>query len=349
MAAPLDPSRRVRWGVLGAGGIAGVVGIEIAASPDSVVVAVGARDGDRAAGFARAHGIARSYGSYAELVADPDVDVVYIATTHAHHHEHALLALRAGKPVLVEKAFTLNARQANEVVAEARTRRLFCMEAMWMRFNPLVLRAVDIARSGRIGDVTAVRADLSRHFGYDPAHRLFDLAAGGGALLDLGVYPLNFVWAVLGRPDAVAAAGRLSPTGSDLVVALQLSYADGPVAQVLTSAAGGSPDAGLILGTAGWVRLEPRIHRPRSITVSTAEGDEQIHGGQEGSGYAPQVAEVERCLRAGLTESATLPLDDTVALLDVIDQARAQLGVVYAADAESADSEAGRAAPSPDS
>ncbi|MEJ7628922.1 MAG: Gfo/Idh/MocA family oxidoreductase [Nocardioidaceae bacterium] len=127
MAAPLDPSRRVRWGVLGAGGIAGVVGIEIAASPDSVVVAVGARDGDRAAGFARAHGIARSYGSYAELVADPDVDVVYIATTHAHHHEHALLALRAGKPVLVEKAFTLNARQANEVVAEARTRRLFCM------------------------------------------------------------------------------------------------------------------------------------------------------------------------------------------------------------------------------
>jgi predicted dehydrogenase len=326
------PSRPVRWGVLGAGEIAATVGADIAASPGSEIVAVGARDAARAADFARARGIPRSYGSYVDLVADPDVDVVYVATTTGQHHEHALLALRAGKPVLVEKAFTLNARQAREVVGEARARDLFCMEAMWMRLNPLVLQAVEIARSGRIGEVTSVRADLSRHFDYDPKHRLFDLDAGGGALLDLGVYPVSFVWAVLGSPDSMTAVGRLSPTGSDLVAALQLSYPGGTVAQVLTSAAGDSPDTGLILGTGGWIRLDPRIHRPRTLTVSTPDGVETIRGTQDGNGYGHQVAEVERCLGVGLTESPTLPLDDTVAILELIDEARAQLGVVYAAD-----------------
>src|SRR5690349_12905909 len=216
----------IRWGILGAGGIATTVGPEIAATEGNEVVAVGARDLDRAAGLAGQVGASRSYGSYAELVADPDVDVVYIATTHAHHHEHALLALRAGKPVLVEKAFTLNAAQAREVVGEARTRALFCMEAMWMRLNPLIRQAVEIAKSGRIGEITGVRADLSKHFPYNPSHRLFDLAAGGGALLDLGVYPLHFVWMVLGAPTGMSVAGRRAPTGSDLVAALQLAYAD---------------------------------------------------------------------------------------------------------------------------
>ncbi len=333
MAAPIEPTRPIRWGVLGAGQIAATVGAEIVAAQHSELVAVGARDGNRAAEFARTFGIPRSYGSYAELVADPDLDVIYIATTHGQHHEHALLCLRAGKAVLVEKAFTLNARQAQEVVDEARRRDLFCMEAMWMRLNPMLRQVVDIAGSGRIGDVTSVRADLSRRFEYDPGHRLFDLAAGGGALLDLGVYPLTFVWMVLGAPDAVSAFGQLSPTGSDLVAALQLSYPGGKVAQVHTSAAGFSPDASLVLGTGGWIHLTPRIHRPRTLTVWTSEGEETIHGTEEGNGYGLEVAEVERCLRAGLTESPAIPLGDTVGILRVIDQARAQLGVVYAADA----------------
>ncbi len=340
MTPGLDPSRPVRWGILGAGAIAGTVGADIAASPDSEVVAVGARDGDRAARFAAERAIPRSYGSYDELVADPDVDVIYVATTHGHHHDHALLALRAGKPVLVEKAFTLNAREARDVVETARSRGLFCMEAMWYRLNPLLLRAVEIATSGRIGELTSVRADLSRLFPYDPHHRLYDLAAGGGALLDLGVYPVNFVWAVLGRPSRVAATGRLSPTGSDWVVGLQLSYPDGAVAQVHTSAAGASPDTGLILGTEGWLRLERRLHRPEAVTVSTASGVETMSAEPlAGNGYRHQVAEVERCLRAGLTESPLLPLDDTVAILELIDDARAQLGVRYAADDEPAEAQ----------
>lgn len=336
MTAPLDADRPVRWGILGAGGIAATFGADIAASPHSEVVAVGSRNVDRAAEFARAHGIARPYGSYDALVADPDIDVIYVATPHGQHRDHALLALRACKPVLVEKAFTLNAREAREVVAEARSRGLFCMEAMWMRLDPLMIRAVEIAHSGALGRLTAVRADLSRHFDYDPTHRLFDLALGGGALLDLGVYPVSFAWAMLGPPRAVTASGQLSPTGSDLVAALQLAYDGGAVAQVLTSAANDSPDAGLVVGTHGWLRLDPRLHRAETITVSTSAGVETIHGARTGNGYGPQVSEVEQCLRAGLTESPRLPLADTVAILEMLDDARAQLGVVYAADADPA-------------
>ncbi|MCU1656236.1 MAG: gfo/Idh/MocA family oxidoreductase [Pseudonocardiales bacterium] len=322
----------IRWGVLGAGGIAATVGADIAASPGSTLAAVAARDAQRAAAFARLHGVARSYGSYEELVTDPDVDVVYVATTHAQHHEHALLALEAGKPVLVEKAFTLNAREARKVVAVARAHRLFCMEAMWMRFNPLIQEAQRVAASGRIGDVVAVRAELSRRFEYDPNHRLFNLEVGGGALLDLGVYPTTFAWLFLGRPDIVQATGSLAPTGSDATAALQWGYGDGRIAQVLSSAVSGSPFAGLVTGTSGWIQVGRRVHHPTTLTVHTAAGDEVSSVEIAGNGYGPQVAEVERCLRAGETESPLAPLDETVAILEILDEARRQLGVRYPAD-----------------
>jgi predicted dehydrogenase len=322
----------IRWGILGAGGIAATVSSDIAASPDSVLQAVGARDAARAAAFAAAHGVARSYGSYAELVADPDVDVVYVATTHAQHHEHALLALGAGKPVLVEKAFTLNARQAREVVRAARTAGLFCMEAMWMRFNPLVRRAQQIATSGRIGSIVSVRADFSRRFPYSPQHRLFDLAAGGGALLDLGIYPVTLAWLFLGHPGGVAVSGKLAETGSDATVAMQWVYPDGAFAQLCTSAVSPSPFGAIVCGTEGWLQFEPEMHRPTRLIVNTPDGDEVLDEPIVGNGYGFQIAEVQRCLRAGETESPLVPLDETVAILELLDEVRAELGVHYPAD-----------------
>jgi predicted dehydrogenase len=332
VAPRLDESRPVRWGILGAGGIAAVVGSDIAASSQSELVAVASRDLARAQAFAEPRGIPRSYGGYGDLVADPDVDVIYIATTNGQHHEQALLALDAGKPLLIEKAFALNARQAREIVAEARARDLFCMEAMWMRFNPLIQQAVQLAHSGAIGDLIAVRADLSAHFPYDPTHRLFDLTAGGGALLDLGVYPVHFTWIVLGRPLRVDATGSLSPTGSDLTAAMQWTYADGRFAQVACTALARNPATGLITGTSGWIQIGERLHRPDSITVQSGAGQEVLRRGGTGRGYGPEVAEVERCLRAGETESPVMPLDETVAILELIDGVRAQLGARYAAD-----------------
>ncbi len=327
--------RPIRWGILGAGGIAATVSPDIAATPGNVLHAVAARSGERAAAFAAEHGVGRSYGSYAELVADPDVDVVYVATTHAQHRDHAVLALRAGKPVLVEKAFTLTAAQAREVVAVAREQQVFCMEAMWMRVDPLVRQTLDRLAAGAIGDVIAVRADLSKHFEYDPAGRLFDLAVGGGALLDLGVYPVTFAWLVLGRPEAQTVTGALAPTGTDLTAALQWGYADGRLAQIYCSAASYSPYAALITGTDGWLRVEGRVHHPSAITVHSSTGDEVIEAQPVvGHGYGHQVAEVARCLRAGELESPLVPLDETVGVLELLDDARRQLGVRYPADAE---------------
>lgn len=327
----------LRWGVVGAGGIAGVVVPDIAATPGNTVVAVAARALDRAQQFATTHGISRAFGTYDKLFADPDVDIVYVATTHTQHHDVAIAAMRAGKHVMIEKPFTLNATQAREVVAVARESGRFCMEGMWMRMNPSIRRAVEIAQSGRIGTITAVRADLSRLFPYDPAHRLYDLAIGGGALLDLGVYPATFVWLVLGRPDTVQALGSLAPTGSDLTSAMQWGYAGGQVAQIFCSAAGPSPYTALITGTGGWIRIETRIHRPTAITVGTGGNEDLVlevfeAAPIEGGGFGHEIAEVARCIAAGLTESPLAPLDDSVALLEVLDEARAQLGVRYPQD-----------------
>jgi predicted dehydrogenase len=324
----------VRWGILGAGGIAGTVGAEIAATEGNQVVAVGARDLDRATALADRLGGARPNGSYAELAADPDVDVVYIATTHGQHHDHALLCLHAGKPILVEKAFTLNAREAREVIAEARRRRLFCMEAMWMRLNPLIRTAQDVATSGRIGDVVSVRSDLSARFEFDPKHRLFDLGVGGGALLDIGVYSATFAWLFLGRPDTVQVTGALAPTGADATVALQWGYADGRFAQIASTTLGANPLSGLIAGTKGWISVQGPMARPASITIHDPDGDEVLTDPLTGAGYRPEVAEVARCLGAGELESPLVPLDETLAILEVFDDVRARLGVRYPADQE---------------
>lgn len=332
MAAGLDPGRPVRWGILGAGGIAATVGAQIAGSPESVVATVGARDAGRAQQLADRLGAARAVGSYAELVADPDVDVVYVATTHAQHHEHALLALRAGKPVLVEKAFTLNARQAREVIDVAQDAQLFCMEAMWMRFNPLIRRAQALTADGAIGDIVTVQAELSARFPYDPNHRLFDLAAGGGALLDLGIYPAQLVWAFLGRPNSVLATGELSPTGSDLSCAQLWTYPGGTYGQLWCTTRSRSPRSAFVQGTDGWLSVDTRIHRPTGITVSRNDEVETLTAPDSPSGYALQVTEVERALRAGETESRIMPLADTIGILESLDDARAQIGVRYPAD-----------------
>ena len=320
----------IRWGVLGAGAIAATVGIEIAADPDSELYAVAARDGDRARAFADEHGYTRAHDSYDALLADPDVDVVYLATTHAQHHDQALRIIAAGKPVLIEKAFTLNAVQAREVADAAQAAGVFCMEAMWLRVDPLIRQAHALIADGVIGELVSVRADLCKKFDYDPAGRLFDLSLGGGALLDLGVYTATFCWEFLGRPDAVQAVGALAPTGSDLTVATQWSYADGRVAQQYCSAGSDSPLAGMICGTEGWIDVGPRIHHPERLIVHTASGERGHRRPAQGPPRVPVRDRRGRALRArGLTESPLVPLEDTVGILATLDEARAQLGVRY--------------------
>jgi predicted dehydrogenase len=331
MPERLPDDQPVRWGIFGAGGIASKVCADVVLSEGNVVAGVAARDADRAAHFAGRFGAQRSYGSYAELAADDEIDVIYVATTHPQHREQALMAIEAGKAVLIEKPVSLNADQTRDVFVAAKHADVFAMEAMWMRTNPLICTAEQLIADGVIGEVRAVRAEFGLGRQYDPAHRLYDLALGGGALLDLGVYPVTFAYLFLGQPDTVAVSGSLAPTGSDATVAMQWQYGDGRDAQLWCSALTAAPNDGLIIGSEGWIATEGVFHRPSGLVVHTAEGDARITDpiAGAGHGYGPEIAEVARCLRAGLVESPLIPHADTIAIMELLDDARAHLGVKY--------------------
>ena len=316
----------IRWGFLGAGGIAASVAADLNHG-NNMLYAVAARSARRAAAFAARFGAGYSYDDYRSVVEDPDVDIVYVATTHPFHREQALMAVRAGKPVLVEKPLTLNAAQAREVLTAARDHGVFAMEAVWMRANPLILKAKEMVAQGAIGEVVSIHADFSIGLEFDPTHRLYDLSNGGGALLDLGVYPMHFAWLFLGCPDTQQVLGTLSPTGSDATVALQWGYGSGATAQLRCATTALTPGRATIAGSTGSISVEPWFLNPERLVLTTSKGESQVEG--QGTAYGPQIEEVERCLREGLLESPLAPHSDTIAILELIDRARADLGVRY--------------------
>jgi predicted dehydrogenase len=305
------------------------VATDIARSAGSELAAVAARQAARAATFARSLGIPRSYGTYTELVTDAEVDIIYVATTHAQHYEHALLALAAGKHLLLEKPFTLTAQKARHVIATARAADLFCMEAMWMRMHPLIRQAHDITRAGHIGNVLGVHADLSHRVAYDPNHRLFDPAVGGGALLDLGVYPAHLAWMFLGRPDSLHADASFAPTGVDTAITMRWNYKDGRVATLTASLLTDHSPGLVVTGSRGRIVIPSPIQVPTQMTVTTGEAETTSRARLPGNGYGPQITEVERRIQAGETASPLAPLDDTAAVLDMLDHARRQIGLGY--------------------
>ncbi|MDT0275818.1 Gfo/Idh/MocA family protein [Blastococcus goldschmidtiae] len=324
-------SAEIRWGVVGPGRIAESVLPDFAHVPHARVVAVASRSQERADAFAARHGLDRAHGSYADILTDPDVDVLYVATPHAQHHGFALAALRAGKALLVEKAFTATTAGAAEVVAAARETGVFTMEAMWTRFQPAVVALRELVADGAIGEVRSVQADLGVSRVYDPVDRLFALALGGGALLDLGVYVVSFAQMLLGTPQRVVATGSLFPTGVDAEAALLLGYDDGRAATLLASLRQALPGQARVFGTTGWIDVLPRFHHPDTIVLHRAGAEsERIRRPQLGVGYAHELIEVTECLRAGGTESAVMPLADTLAVQDVLGQAAEQLGVRHA-------------------
>ena len=326
-------SREIRWGVVGPGRIAENVVRDFAEVDGARVTAVASRSADRARQFADRHGIERAHGCYADVLADPGVDVLYVATPHPQHHAVALAALRAGKALLVEKAFTATLAGAREVVELSRETGVFTMEAMWTRFQPAVVRLRELVAEGAIGEVRSVQADLGVQRDFDPADRLFARELGGGALLDLGVYVVSFAQMVLGTPDSVTATGSRFETGVDAEASLLLGYADGRSATLMTSLRNALPGQARVFGTAGWIDVLPRFHHPQTIVLHRPGADpEPITRPQLGTGYAHELIEVTECLRAGRSESAVMPLADTLAVQDVLEQAAGQLGVTFAED-----------------
>lgn len=320
----------VRWGFLGPGNIATSVVADLPLVDGAVPLAVASRDRARAQRFADEHGFERAYGSYDELLADGDVDVVYVASPHAQHHRYVTTVLDAGKPVLVEKAFTVSLAAARDLVARARERRLFCMEAMWTRHLPVMGRLRELVADGAIGEVRSVEASFGFRREVDPTDRLWAPELGGGALLDLGVYPVSFAHMLLGPPETVDVRGALGPTGVDADVALLLAWPDGATARLACSITSHLRSSAVVAGTLGHVVIEPPFHHPPRFTLHRPDAEpEVVEAPPVGTGYSHELAEVQRCLAAGLTESPTMPLDDTLAVMATLDTALEALGAVH--------------------
>ena len=324
----------IRWGVIGPGAIATSFAQAMQEVDDGEIVAVASRSLERASSFADRFDIANRYSTDTELLSDSEVDVVYVATPASRHEEHTLAALEAGKHVLCEKPFALNARQAQRMVDAAQSRGRFLMDAMWSRFLPSYRVLGEILRSGRIGEPLFVEGD----FGYraqtvDPDDRNFKPELGGGGLLDLGIYPVQLSSLVLGLPEHVVAEGVVGATGVDEVVAAVLRHAGGKLSVIKAALRVGMSCTARIAGTDGWIDIPAFMHCPEWITVTTRPaGAERIDCPPGGSGLRFEIAEVHRCLAAGLTESPSMTLAETVALMSVLDAIRAQIGLVYPGD-----------------
>ncbi|MEU9441366.1 Gfo/Idh/MocA family oxidoreductase [Streptomyces sp. NPDC048304] len=324
---------KVRWGILATGGIAAAFAADLVDLPDAEIAAVASRRAESARAFAERFGVARAYGDWESLAADPDIDVVYVATPHVAHRAAAGLCLQAGRNVLCEKPFTLNLRETEELVALAREHDRFLMEAMWMYCNPLVRRLKALVDDGAIGDVRTVQADFGIAGPFPPAHRLRDPALGGGALLDLGVYPVSFAQLLLGEPDAVAASALLSPEGVDLQTGAVLSWESGAMASLHCSIVGGTGGTASVTGSRGRIDvpsgffhperfvLHREGHDPEEFTAGPADGPRTT--------LRHEATEVMRALRAGEKESPLVPLEGSLAVMRTLDAVRERIGVRY--------------------
>lgn len=333
-ATPPDPTSApaVRWGILGAGGIASVFTEAVVRHTLSAVVAVGSRAQGRADEFAARHGIVTAHGSYEALVADPAVEVVYVASPHSEHLEHALLAIAAGKHVLVEKAFTVNAAEAEQVFEAARAAGVFVMEAMWTRFLPHVVVMRDVLARGEIGDLVGVIADHGQNMGHHPVtHRLHDRTLAGGALLDLGVYPVSFSHDLFGTPDRVSAIGALTATGVDGQVSMALGFG-AMQASLHTTLEANTATTAVVFGTHGRIDVEGRFYAPTRFAVVRDDGTRWTYDGIVEGGMQYEAAEVARCVAAGRTESPLMTWQGTLEVMRTMDEVRRQIGLTYPAE-----------------
>jgi len=323
-------SEKLRWGIIGTGFIAELFVTDLLANGFSVA-AVGSRTEGAAQEFAERFDIPAAHASYEDLVADESVDIVYVATPHPFHFANTTLALNAGKHVLVEKAFTINAKDAAAIVALAEEKNLVVLEAMWTRFLPHMARLRELIAEGVIGQVRTVIADHNQSLPSDPTHRLQDPALGGGALLDLGIYPVSFAWDILGKPTSVTAIASKTPTGVDRQTAIILGYEDGQQALLHTALDTAGPNTASVIGTDGWVAIERVFYEPTAFTVYNTAGDviERYESQVSDRGMQYQAAEVENLVRAGALAGDILPPSETVGIMETLDEIRAQIGLVY--------------------
>jgi len=323
-------ANKFRWGIIGTGRIASDFASDLRLLDDAEIVAVGSRSQQSADDFGQKFGVPHRYATYEQVGNDPAVDIVYVATPHMFHHENTLMALRAGKHVLCEKAFAINAKQAQEMIALARAKRLFLMDAIWSRFFPAYVHIREMIAAGKLGDVRMVLADFGFKPEFNPHSRLFNPALAGGALLDIGVYPVMLASMVFGPPEKITASGHLGVTGVDEQIGIVFNYADGRMAVLSATFQAQSTQEAHIIGTEGRIRLCRKFWEPAALGVALGDQpEERVEFPIEGNGLHYEAVEVMRCVREGQTESAIMPLDETLSIMQTLDAIREQIGLRY--------------------
>ncbi|MEY3956079.1 MAG: UDP-N-acetyl-2-amino-2-deoxyglucuronate dehydrogenase [Bacteroidota bacterium] len=322
----------IRWGIVACGGIARKFADDLAFVKDGYLAAVSSRDISRAQEFASHYGPeVKCFGSYEAMLSSGEIDVVYIASPHGLHHEHTLLCLNAGLPVLCEKAFAINSKQVAEMIKTARDKKIFLMEALWTRFHPSIVKLQEILASGVIGDIVHLAADFGFHAPYDPEARWFNPALTGGSLLDIGIYPLFISKFVLGNPLEMKATGVMAPSGVDMNTSIALKYSSGVTATLFSTFATKTDTTCEIHGTKGKIHMHSRFHETKGITVTIHETEEETFYETErlGWGYSYEAEAVQADLRAGRTENALMTHAFSTELMALLDEIRAQIGLKY--------------------
>jgi predicted dehydrogenase len=327
--------RTYNWGIIGASKIARKFAEDLKRLPNARLHAVASTSAERAGAFAAEFGAPHAFGRYEDIVRCPDLDVVYVATPHVLHCENSLMCLENGLPVLCEKPFSMNLGEARRMVSAARKNRAFLMEAIWTRFIPAVEHAFELVENGEIGEIHTVTADFGFRMPFEPAHRIFNKALGGGSLLDIGIYPALLSLFMFGKPDPadVQAVATFTSTGVDESCVFNFKYPGNRLATGHSTIAGNMPVEAHLYGSLGTIRMHPRWHHTDRLTVSRYEGRQELkrdlHIPYEGWGYAFEAAHVMQCLENQMLESDKLPLDFTLDLAETLDCIREKIGLEY--------------------
>lgn len=329
----VDPQQKVRWGIVGTGTIATIFARDMPLSPETELVAVASRSQEKAEAFGELFAVPRRYGSYEELYADPEIDVVYVATPHPMHHEVTIALLKAGKHVLCEKPFAMNVAEAEEMIACAQETGRFLMEAYWTRFRPATVKWRELIRAGEIGEVQYMTATMGWRNAFDPEFRLYNKALGGSALLDAGCYAVQGVQMVLGEPDEIVSVATLGESGVDENCMITTHYPGGAVANAGITIRANSRNLAMIAGNKGSILVDHDWHRPSTFTIyRDGQEPEFFDGSHAGVGYQFEMDAVNACLKAGQTEHEWMPHADTLTIMRIMRKAIVDWGVTYPSD-----------------
>ncbi len=320
----------IRWGIIGPGGIAHKFAQGLATIPNANLKAVASRSMDRARKFAEQYNVPYAYEGYEKILGSKEVDIVYIATPHSEHFNNTMMCLEAGMPVLCEKPFTINSKQLTKLVDVARSREVFMMEAIWSLFLPTVQKVIEIRDSGRLGKIKGIIADFCFQLPYDPEHRGYNLELGGGALLDIGIYPVFLTLLLMGKPREIKSMAILSETGADESCSMLFKYENQVIANLKCSFAADGPTEATFLFEQGIVKINSRWFTPSTLTIiEKKKKAKEVTFNYTGNGYHLEAIESMRCLSEGFKESPMLPLSFSLELMGILDEIRRQCGIAY--------------------